>query len=128
MAGAFDLRTVDDLKAGFVFAERQARHVILDITDVEIIDCSSLGLVVRAQQDARRRGRTLVLAAPSPLVTRILQATGLYPAIPVFRTRELARASLLVEQSGGLQGATAESTHDERTGGKRFCRAESTVF
>ena len=65
-----------------VGAERDT-DILVDLADVTLIDCSALGILVRARQSAERRGRKVCLVAPSRLVLRILTAVDLDVIFPI---------------------------------------------
>ncbi|MCW3844152.1 STAS domain-containing protein [Micromonospora yasonensis] len=60
---------------------------LVDLTEVEVIDPSGLGLLVRAHRDARQRGRRLCLVAPSRFVLTVLHTMRLDGVFPVFDSR-----------------------------------------
>jgi anti-sigma B factor antagonist len=53
------------------------RHVVLDLRIAEVIDSAGLGLIVRVHQEAKQRGGTLTLAAPSRFVLTVLHTMRL---------------------------------------------------
>jgi stage II sporulation protein AA (anti-sigma F factor antagonist) len=50
---------------------------------VSFIDCAGLGVVVAVRREVDAAGGRLVLAGPSPAVSRLLDLTGLSAALPV---------------------------------------------
>ena len=48
------------------------RHCLLDLSGVEFIDSTGVGLLIRLQKKVRTAGKQLVLLAPSPIVQRAL--------------------------------------------------------
>ena len=67
---------------------------VLDLTAVEFVDSSILGVVVSAHREAAEAGRRLVLvvgAEPSTSVRRILDLTGLSGILEITETREHAK-------------------------------------
>ncbi|MFI6064235.1 STAS domain-containing protein [Micromonospora sp. NPDC051227] len=59
-------------------------------------DPTGLGLLVRAHPDARERGVTLCLAAPSRFIRTVLHTMRLDGAFPIFDSRDDALAELSV--------------------------------
>jgi anti-anti-sigma regulatory factor len=55
-------------------ARRQS--LVIDVSELDFIDCSALGTFLRVRGLARRRGGDLVLAAPQPHARRLLALTG----------------------------------------------------
>lgn len=59
------------------------RGLIIDVSALDFIDCSSLGALLRVQGLARRGGGDLVLAAPRPQLRRLLALNGMNDAFCV---------------------------------------------
>ncbi|MEU6203358.1 STAS domain-containing protein [Micromonospora musae] len=64
--------------------------VLVDLSEVQVIDSTGLGLLVRARQEARRRDATLCLVAPSRFVLTVLHTMRLDGVFPVAESREAA--------------------------------------
>ncbi|WBB68469.1 STAS domain-containing protein [Micromonospora sp. WMMD812] len=77
-------------------------RLLVDLTDVEVIDSAGLGLLVRAHQEARRRGGALCLVAPSRFVLTVLHTMRLDGVFPIVMSRAAALR--------GLARLTAETT------------------
>jgi anti-sigma B factor antagonist len=56
----------------------------LDLTELAFMDCSGLGVLVRARQHARQFGHQLLLAAPNPMVRKVLGLTGANRQFPIY--------------------------------------------
>ncbi len=67
---------------------RTHRNVLLDMRAVAIIDSAGLGLLVRAHQDARDRGGSLALVAPSRYVLTVLHTMRLDQMFEILPTAE----------------------------------------
>jgi len=52
------------------------QYLVIDMSALGFLDCSAPGALLRAQALAPRRGGDVVLAAPQPLVRRLLALTG----------------------------------------------------
>jgi hypothetical protein len=66
---------------------RTASHLIIDLSAVEHADASGLAVLVGTMDHrARLLGGTLRLAAPSPDVARVLEATGLNQHLDIYAT------------------------------------------
>ncbi|MEU4420251.1 STAS domain-containing protein [Actinoplanes sp. NPDC024001] len=72
------------LKEALGQATQSHRHVLVDMRAAGVIDSAGLGLLVRARQDARQRGGTLALAAPSRYVLTVLHTMRLERVFDVF--------------------------------------------
>ncbi|WP_433261174.1 STAS domain-containing protein [Micromonospora vinacea] len=103
-AGDIDLDTGDNLRTALRHVAEVGGHVVVDLSRVHIIDSTGLGLLVRAHRDARERGVTLCLAAPSRFIRTVLHTMRLDGAFPIFDSRDDALAQL----SGGADRALPE--------------------
>jgi anti-anti-sigma factor len=52
--------------------------LVVDVSDVELVDVTGLGVLIGAHQRASRAGRRLVLCDAGPRLSRMLRATGLH--------------------------------------------------
>lgn len=102
VAATGDMRqqTAEDLRALLATAIDAGRPVVLDLEGVNVVDSVSLGVLVRARQEARRREIPLCLAAPSRFVLAVLHTMRLRHAFPVYGSRAEAIAAL----TGGVPG------------------------
>jgi anti-sigma B factor antagonist len=73
-----------DMAAAPVFRERltaviesNGDDVVIDLADVSFMDSSGLVVLVEAHQKLESASRKLLIARPSPAVTRVLEVTGL---------------------------------------------------
>ncbi|RKF29188.1 STAS domain-containing protein [Micromonospora globbae] len=69
-------------------------RVLVDLSEVEVIDSVGLGLLVRAHQEARQRGARLCLVAPSRFVLTVLHTMRLDGIFPVVESRAAALRGL----------------------------------
>ncbi|MER7890168.1 STAS domain-containing protein [Micromonospora sp. NPDC094482] len=75
-------------------------HVLVDLTDVEVIDSIGLGLLVRAHQEARHQKATLCLVGPSRFVLTVLHTMRLDGLFPVLESRADALRGMAAMRSG----------------------------
>lgn len=68
--------------------------LLLSLAGLSYIDSTGLGVLVAGLKQAMDRSGTLVLAAPSPVVARVLRITGLDTLFLVFPTEAEALAYL----------------------------------
>jgi anti-sigma B factor antagonist len=61
----------------FAAIDEATGDVVVEMSGVELIDVTGLGLLAAAHDRSRRLGHRLVLEAPSPVVRRALAVTGL---------------------------------------------------
>ncbi|MFJ6194687.1 STAS domain-containing protein [Micromonospora sp. NPDC092111] len=85
--GDLDIATGGDLHGALTRAVHADRHVVVDLARVHLIDSTALGVLVRARQEARQRGRRLSLAGPSRFVRTVLHTMRLDRVFPVFDNR-----------------------------------------
>jgi anti-anti-sigma factor len=70
-----DVRTVDAELAPVI--ARTDRDVTIDVEDLQFIDVGGLNLLARTAGTLTAADRVLRLRAPSPILVRMLQVTGL---------------------------------------------------
>lgn len=64
--------------------------LILDLTDVPLLDSTALGVIILAFQVVQRSGGKLVLLNPQKAVSSILEVTRLKSILEVYETEEAA--------------------------------------
>jgi anti-anti-sigma factor len=85
--GELDVATTADLRNRILTAmNHTTTRMIIDLSGVSFCDASGLAVLVGAQRRAGLRGLTLSLAAPPPLLKRILGITGLNRAFTIHPT------------------------------------------
>ena len=70
-----ELQTVDDELAPVI--ARTDRDVTIDVKDLQFIDVGGLNLLARTAGTLTAADRVLRLRAPSPILVRMLEVTGL---------------------------------------------------
>ncbi|HEX6499787.1 MAG TPA: STAS domain-containing protein [Micromonosporaceae bacterium] len=88
--GDLDVLVADSLREVLAAACQGDGHVVLDLADVRLIDSTALGVLVRAHQVLKRKGRRLCLAAPSRFIIVALRTMRLHPVFPIFDNHEQA--------------------------------------
>ena len=82
--GRFDAHEVDRFRAELDrVAAGGARHLSVDLDDVNFLDSSALAELVRGMKHARQEGGDLTLRSPSDPVRVILELTGLDRAFEI---------------------------------------------
>jgi anti-sigma B factor antagonist len=71
-----------------------ALALVLDLTDLEFMDSSGLGVLISARNQASHRGIPMVLAHPPRLVQRLLTSTQTQRSFPAYDTLDEAVAAL----------------------------------
>lgn len=64
------------------------RQVVLDLSEVNKLDASGLGVLVSASTKGRSQGRRLVLLTPAPHVTDLLRKFEIEGFFPTFYSEE----------------------------------------
>lgn len=78
LAGVVDVLTTPILRDRLIdLRESGARHVVLDLGAVELIDSGGLGMLVGARKRYRDVGGDIRLRSPSRQLMRLLEMTGL---------------------------------------------------
>ena len=77
--GEIDLFTAPELKQKLTDAiEGGKSRIVVDLTDTSFLDSTALGVLIASRNAAERRGATLTLANPGPMVSMVLTLTGLF--------------------------------------------------
>jgi anti-sigma B factor antagonist len=76
VAGELNLATVPQLVRTLREPRLQAQLVVLDLRDLELLDCSGVQAIVDASSRARQTGRRLVLLRGPPCVDQMFTLTG----------------------------------------------------
>jgi anti-sigma B factor antagonist len=93
VAGSLDLDGAAELKRVLTdFREGGANRFVLDLSRVRFIDSTGLGVLIGLNRQLRGRG-ALVITAPSPAVTRLLQVTGVARLSELGRRHRVPRAT-----------------------------------
>lgn len=108
-AGAVVVTPLADIDSYFAETLREAlgealessSHVVLDLHAVHLIDSAGLGLLVRTHQEARHRGGSLHLVAPSRFVLTVLHTMRLDTLFPHHPGEEEALQAICRGQACG---------------------------
>lgn len=78
LTGRLDVHSAADVRLALADAvEQGADALVLDLSDLQAVDATGLGVLVGAHRHAGRAGRTLVLRDVSQQVGRLLRVTRL---------------------------------------------------
>jgi anti-anti-sigma factor len=97
--GDLDLLVATRLRETLSDAGEAYRYLLLDLSDVRLVDSTGLGLLVRAHQAAKRKGGVVCLIAPSPFIQTVLFTMRLHPIFPIFA--DLGAAETWLSAAGG---------------------------
>ena len=86
VSGEVDLANAPSLRAHLKTAIETADFVVVDLKDLKYIDSSGIKALLDAHGTFAPRGRSIVLAAVSPMVQRVWEILRLEQVIPVFPT------------------------------------------
>ena len=92
--GEIDLDTAVGLHQAVQTALRFSPHLVVDLTQVNFIDSSGLGVLVGARRKATALSGSVSLVHPPPVLRRLLDVTGLGDVMPAYMSREEALAAL----------------------------------
>jgi anti-anti-sigma factor len=91
LSGRLDVRAAADVRIELAEAvDRGHGELVLDLTDLESVDATGLGVLVGAHRRAQRAGRTLVLEDVPDGVGRLLLITRLDKILQTRRSAECA--------------------------------------
>jgi anti-sigma B factor antagonist len=76
LRGELDVSGAPEAEAAITALVARGRYVVIDMSALDFIDCSSLGALVRARSLARRGGGDVVLTAPQRCARWVLTLTG----------------------------------------------------
>ena len=76
---------------------REFNRLVLNVIEVNYVDSSGMGLLVRFLWHARTRGGDLRLTGPTPFVTKLLDMTKLSAVFRIYPDEEAAIVSFLKE-------------------------------
>ena len=93
LRGELDMLDAANVAAELAAAVARDPDLIIDLTGLDFIDCSALGVLLRVQQLARQADGELLLAAPQQHVLRLLTLTGMNGVFSVHASAEQAAAS-----------------------------------
>ena len=87
LSGKLDVHTAADVRNALVDAVAAgAGELVLDLSALEAVDATGLGVLVGAHRRAQRAGRTLVLEDVQVPVARLLLVTRLDRVLAIRRT------------------------------------------
>jgi anti-anti-sigma factor len=93
IGGELDIVTSRQLDEHLTRAHRKDRRVVLDLSNVEFMDTSSLAVIVGHWKRLEAAGGTLVLAGARYRYTKTLWITGLADRLPMYDTVDQAVAA-----------------------------------
>ena len=93
IAGEVDVYTSPQLKHDLVeMAERGIKQVVINLSQVEYLDSTGLGVLIGGLKRMREAGGNLSLVGPGMRIQRIFEITGLNKIFEIHATEEEALA------------------------------------
>lgn len=94
LRGELDLTGVAAVETAIMSLMARGQSLIIDMSALDFIDCSSLSAVLRIRESTRRGGGDVILATPQPHIRRLLALTGKDAVFRVEASVEAAVAGL----------------------------------
>jgi anti-sigma B factor antagonist len=89
--GEIDLQNAPQVRERLTHLRSQGRRVVvIDLSGVEFLDSSALGMFVGAQQDFGADGGGLRIACPPPHAQKVFRITRLAEVIPIYESVDAA--------------------------------------
>jgi anti-sigma B factor antagonist len=104
LAGELDLSTIPRMEVSLLEQLEQRPAVLVDLSELEFIDSSGIGVMIQAFQGANGTPMSLLIT-PGSAVDRVFRIAGISQALPVFTDRDDALAALGRRRNGRDQEA-----------------------
>jgi anti-sigma B factor antagonist len=99
LEGEVDVYTAPQLKQQIIsLLDAGAQHIMVDLSAVEYLDSTALGVLIGGLKRLRERDGSLDLICPSPRIKRIFEITGLDKIFDIFATQDEATKSLQTKE------------------------------
>lgn len=93
LRGSLDLATAPTVRAALSEATEKGTHdLVVDLTQLEFLDSTGLGVLIGAHRRAAEHGGSLRLVVPDGPILRLLNITGLIAVFAAYHTMEDALA------------------------------------
>ena len=83
LAGELDIANAPRLEQALNEAQVDARLVVLDLRELEFIDCAGMHVIVDADEHARRDGNRLIVMRGPAQVDKLFTLTGMSEVIEI---------------------------------------------
>ena len=83
LRGEHDVSTAADVEAAIrrAIVDDDAADLVVDLSDVDFMDASTIGVIVRTRNYALSLSRSLTVRAPSPRARRLFEVCNLEPML-----------------------------------------------
>lgn len=98
LSGRIDVKGLHEIDVKFHAATAgRGKPAVVDMSDVEFIASLGMGMLISCAQSLRRKGASLVLLGPQPVVEETLRAAGVDGVVPIVGDMDEARRQLGVD-------------------------------
>jgi anti-anti-sigma factor len=82
--GDFDMQATFTVEPALesALARLALRELVVDLSELEFIDSTGIGVLLRIENEARQRDVTLSIVPPPPEVHRVFEMSGVAEALP----------------------------------------------
>lgn len=99
LEGEVDVYTAPQLKQQIIgLLDSGVRHVTVNLSAVDYLDSTALGVLIGGLKRLRERDGTLDLICPNPRIKRIFEITGLDKIFDIYAGEEEALAKLKAQE------------------------------
>lgn len=94
LEGEVDVYTAPQLKQQMIsLLEGGAREVVVDLSRVDYLDSTALGVLIGGLKRLRELDGNLALVCPSPRIRRVFEITGLDKIFDIYETEDEAQTA-----------------------------------
>lgn len=98
LEGEVDVYTAPQLKQQMIsMLEGGAKELVVNLTKVDYLDSTALGVLIGGLKRMRERDGNMVLVCPSPRIRRVFEITGLDKIFDIYNTEEEAQEAMRKE-------------------------------
>lgn len=95
LEGEVDVYTAPQLKQQMIgLLEAGSNEMVVDLSKVEYLDSTALGVLIGGLKRVRERDGNLPLICPSPRIRRVFEITGLDKIFDIFNSESEAKTEL----------------------------------
>lgn len=100
LEGEVDVYTAPQLKQQMIsLLESGARDMVVDLTKVEYLDSTALGVLIGGLKRMRERDGNLSLICPSARIRRVFEITGLDKIFNIYNSESEAEEALVRKET-----------------------------
>ncbi|MCL5104222.1 MAG: STAS domain-containing protein [Armatimonadetes bacterium] len=95
LEGEVDVYTAPQLKQQVIgVLESGARELVVDLTKVDYLDSTALGVLIGGLKRMREVDGNMALVCPSPRIRRVFEITGLDKIFDIYNSQEDAQEAM----------------------------------